>query len=146
GQEISARRRARRRRGASIGSVVFASPPVTSTEQQKQTGQNWERPARHHLHHLWEISPRADETHEQPQRFTPRCLLCLQGHSLPGTARVDCADCALSTPILKTTGLLLNKPADATREQAVEIRYGQVGLLQVRLHTTNPGAILDELT
>jgi septum site-determining protein MinC len=52
----------------------------------------------------------------------------------------------------------MNKPADApretsadalrdkTREHAVEIRFGQVGLLQVRLHTTDPGAILDELT
>jgi septum site-determining protein MinC len=49
-------------------------------------------------------------------------------------------------PILKTTGLLMNKPADATREHAVEIRFGQVGLLQVRLHTTDPGSILDELT
>jgi septum site-determining protein MinC len=57
-------------------------------------------------------------------------------------------------PILKTTGLLMNKPADATRdkvssdarEHAVEIRFGQVGLVQVRLHTTDPGSILDELT
>jgi septum site-determining protein MinC len=48
----------------------------------------------------------------------------------------------------------MNKPADAardktadvSREHAVEIRFGQVGLLQVRLHTTDPGAILDELT
>jgi len=48
----------------------------------------------------------------------------------------------------------MNKPADAardkatdaSREHAVEIRFGQVGLLQVRLHTTNPGVILDELT
>jgi len=39
-----------------------------------------------------------------------------------------------------------DKAADAAREHAVEIRFGQVGLLQVRLHTTNPGAILDELT
>ncbi len=57
-------------------------------------------------------------------------------------------------PILKTTGLLMNKSADAPRDKsvdvsqdhAVEIRFGQVGLLQVRLHTTNPGSILDELT
>ncbi len=49
-------------------------------------------------------------------------------------------------PIPKTTGLSMNKPADVTREQAVEIRFGQVGLVQVRLHTTNPGSILDELT
>jgi septum site-determining protein MinC len=40
----------------------------------------------------------------------------------------------------------LNKPADITRERAVEIRFGQVGLVQVRLHTTDPGSILDELT
>lgn len=53
---------------------------------------------------------------------------------------------AVSVPILKTTGLLMNKPADVARDQAVEIRFGQVGLIQVKLHTTNPGAILDELT
>jgi septum site-determining protein MinC len=52
----------------------------------------------------------------------------------------------VSTPILKTTGLLMNKPADVTREHAIEIRFGQVGLVQVRLHTTDPGSILDELT
>ena len=40
----------------------------------------------------------------------------------------------------------MNKPADASREHAIEIRFGQVGLVQVRLHTTDPGAILDELT
>jgi septum site-determining protein MinC len=40
----------------------------------------------------------------------------------------------------------MNKPADVTREHAVEIRFGQVGLVQVRLHTLDPGAILDELT
>jgi septum site-determining protein MinC len=41
----------------------------------------------------------------------------------------------------------LNKPADAVlREQAIEIRFGQIGLVQVRIHTTDPGAILDELT
>jgi septum site-determining protein MinC len=44
------------------------------------------------------------------------------------------------------TGLSMNKPADVAREQAVEIRFGQVGLIQVRLHTTDPGSILDELT
>jgi septum site-determining protein MinC len=49
-------------------------------------------------------------------------------------------------PIPKKTGLLMNKPADVTREHAVEIRFGQVGLVQVRLHTTDPGSILDELT
>jgi septum site-determining protein MinC len=49
-------------------------------------------------------------------------------------------------PILKTTGSLMNKPADIAREHAVEIRFGQVGLVQVRLHTVAPGAILDELT
>jgi septum site-determining protein MinC len=59
---------------------------------------------------------------------------------------VDCEGSAVSMPILKTTGLLMNKPADVTREHAVEIRFGQVGLVQVRLHTIDPGSILDELT
>jgi septum site-determining protein MinC len=40
----------------------------------------------------------------------------------------------------------MNKPADATRASAVDIRFGQVGLAQVRIRTTEPGAILDELT
>jgi septum site-determining protein MinC len=40
----------------------------------------------------------------------------------------------------------MNKTADAPREHAVEIRFGQVGLVQVRLHTIDPGSILDELT
>jgi septum site-determining protein MinC len=59
---------------------------------------------------------------------------------------VDCGGSAVSMPILKKTGLSMNKPADVTREHAVEIRFGQVGLVQVRLHTTDPGSILDELT
>ena len=48
--------------------------------------------------------------------------------------------------ILKKTGLSMKQPADAAREQAVEVRFGQVGIMQVRLRTTRPGEILDELT
>ncbi len=40
----------------------------------------------------------------------------------------------------------MHKPADALTEQSLEIRFGQIGLVQVRLHTTDPGVILDELT
>jgi septum site-determining protein MinC len=40
----------------------------------------------------------------------------------------------------------MNKPADAFTEHSIEIRFGQIGLLQVRIHTTDPGVILDELT
>jgi septum site-determining protein MinC len=44
----------------------------------------------------------------------------------------------------------MNKPAEAIRTQPttppLEIRFGQVGLAQVRIRTTDPGAILDELT
>ncbi len=41
----------------------------------------------------------------------------------------------------------MNKPAAAhTPPAAIEIRFGQVGLVQVRIRTTDPGAILDELT
>lgn len=57
-----------------------------------------------------------------------------------------CCTGAVSLTILKKTGLSMNKPADVTREHAVEIRFGQVGLVQVRLHSLDPGAILDELT
>ena len=41
---------------------------------------------------------------------------------------------------------MMNKPADVTRESAIDIRFGQVGLVQVRIRTTDPGVILDELT
>jgi len=40
----------------------------------------------------------------------------------------------------------MNKAAEAVREPAVEIRFGQVGLAQVRLRTVEAGTILDELT
>lgn len=40
----------------------------------------------------------------------------------------------------------MNTPADAARTQAIEIRFGQVGLVQLRLHTLDSGSILDELT
>jgi septum site-determining protein MinC len=44
----------------------------------------------------------------------------------------------------------MNKPAEALRpthpSHPLEIRFGQVGLAQVRIRTTDPGAILDELT
>jgi septum site-determining protein MinC len=40
----------------------------------------------------------------------------------------------------------MNKPADATRAPAIEIRFGQVGLLQVRIRTTDPDAIYTELS
>jgi septum site-determining protein MinC len=41
---------------------------------------------------------------------------------------------------------MMNKPANATREPALDIRFGQVGLVQVRIRTTDPGVILDELS
>ena len=42
---------------------------------------------------------------------------------------------------------MMTKPADAAASAPViDIRFGQVGLIQVRLRTTDPGAILDELT
>jgi septum site-determining protein MinC len=40
----------------------------------------------------------------------------------------------------------MNKAVEAVREPAVEIRFGQVGLAQVRIRTTDAGKILDELT
>ena len=47
-----------------------------------------------------------------------------------------------------TTNLELNikSPADAPQPTIIDIRYGQMGLVQVRIRTTDPGAILDELT
>jgi septum site-determining protein MinC len=46
----------------------------------------------------------------------------------------------------QTILIMMNKPADAPRESAIDIRFGQVGLVQVRILTTDPGVILDELT
>lgn len=40
----------------------------------------------------------------------------------------------------------MNKAADAAQEPAFEIRFGQVGLAQMRVRTTDAGAILDQLT
>src|ERR1700754_2225142 len=44
----------------------------------------------------------------------------------------------------------MNKPAEAIRQKEnqppLEIRFGQVGLAQVRIRTTDAGVILDELT
>lgn len=40
----------------------------------------------------------------------------------------------------------MSKTAQAPQTAAIEIRFGQVGLAQARLHTIDPGAILDELT
>jgi septum site-determining protein MinC len=40
----------------------------------------------------------------------------------------------------------MNKAVEAAREPAVEVRFGQVGLAQVRIRTTDAGSILDELT
>jgi septum site-determining protein MinC len=40
----------------------------------------------------------------------------------------------------------MNTTAEAVQTTALDIRYAQVGLLQLKLRTTDPGAILDELT
>jgi septum site-determining protein MinC len=40
----------------------------------------------------------------------------------------------------------MNTTAAAVMTTALDIRYGQVGLLQLKLRSTDPGAILDELT
>jgi septum site-determining protein MinC len=49
--------------------------------------------------------------------------------------------------------LNLNNPADKNRaatidksQAPIDIRYGQLGVLQLRLRTTDPGVVLDELT
>src|SRR5262245_48628838 len=39
-----------------------------------------------------------------------------------------------------------NDAANVTAQSAFEIRFGQVGLAQMRIHTTEPGILLDELT
>jgi septum site-determining protein MinC len=42
--------------------------------------------------------------------------------------------------------LNIRAPADAAQPTVIDIRYGQMGLVQVRIRSTDPGAILDELT
>ncbi|MGH8256188.1 MAG: septum site-determining protein MinC [Steroidobacteraceae bacterium] len=39
-----------------------------------------------------------------------------------------------------------SKSTDSPNPAVIDIRYGQVGLVQVRIRTTDPGVILDELT
>jgi septum site-determining protein MinC len=42
---------------------------------------------------------------------------------------------------------MMTQPLDAAAEApAIDLRFGQVGLMQVRIRSTDPGAILDELT
>jgi septum site-determining protein MinC len=42
---------------------------------------------------------------------------------------------------------MMTKPLDAAAPApAIDIRFGQVGLIQVRIRSTDPGALLDELT
>lgn len=41
---------------------------------------------------------------------------------------------------------MTTKKAEAAQAAAIDIRFGQVGLIQVLIWTTDPGAILDELT
>ena len=44
---------------------------------------------------------------------------------------------------------MMTKPVESTAPApapAIDIRFGQVGLIQVRIRSTDPGAILDELT
>jgi septum site-determining protein MinC len=52
------------------------------------------------------------------------------------------------TRIDLTTNLELNidTPVNTPQPTVVDIRYGQMGLVLVRIRTTNPGTILDELT
>ncbi|HEX5419161.1 MAG TPA: septum site-determining protein MinC [Gammaproteobacteria bacterium] len=40
----------------------------------------------------------------------------------------------------------MNKSAEAKEQAAIEIRFGPVDMAQVRIRTTDPGAIVDELT
>jgi septum site-determining protein MinC len=40
----------------------------------------------------------------------------------------------------------MNKPADAPVASAIDLRYGQIGVLHGRLRSTDPGALLDELS
>src|ERR1700723_107989 len=42
--------------------------------------------------------------------------------------------------------LSTDPPAGSPQPTVVDIRYGQMGLVLVRIHTTEPGAILDEVT
>ncbi len=52
----------------------------------------------------------------------------------------------MAVALADNSKMMTNNPADSARESAIDIRFGQVGLVQVRIRTTDPGAILDELT
>jgi septum site-determining protein MinC len=57
-------------------------------------------------------------------------------------ASVESTRSVLSTNL----DLGLKDPADLPRPAAIDIRYGQIGLVQLRIRTMDTGAILDELT
>jgi septum site-determining protein MinC len=67
---------------------------------------------------------------------------CSVSSALRARAATECARIDLTTNL----ELNINTPADAPQPTVIDIRYGQMGLVQVRIRTTDPGAILDELT
>jgi septum site-determining protein MinC len=67
---------------------------------------------------------------------------CSVSSTVPVRAAIECARIDLITSL----DLNVPTPTDAPQPTVVDIRYGQMGLVQVRIHTTDPGAILDELT
>jgi septum site-determining protein MinC len=52
----------------------------------------------------------------------------------------------MALPLTDNSKMMTNNSADSAHESALDIRFGQVGLVQVRIRTTDPGVILDELT
>jgi len=77
--------------------------------------------------------------HSRVKKIAARGLFPVESRDVKGTLRGIPASSDNSK-------MMMNKPADANRESAIDIRFGQVGLVQVRIRTTDPGAILDELT
>jgi septum site-determining protein MinC len=73
---------------------------------------------------------------------TLRIQLCSVSSAVRSRAAAGCMRIDLTTNL----ELNIDTPADALQPAVVDIRYGQMGLVQVRIRTTDPGAILDELT
>src|SRR5690606_12102274 len=61
-------------------------------------------------------------------------------------ARTHRTPCACHRAPSSEQSVPMSKPVHAAREAACQIRFGQVGLAQLRIHTTDPDALLSELT
>jgi septum site-determining protein MinC len=81
-------------------------------------------------------------------------LISIESATLTGTLRIHSvrerwlrpAAAHMRSVLSTNVDLGPKPPADAPSPPVVDIRYGQIGLVQLRIRTTDAGALLDELT